>query len=192
MALITFLSGAPGSGKSTWAKRHQEMTTAANEGKPMVFVLSRDKFRDIMRATVGVENYFPVSTPMEFDLWSRYVVSFIDWIDDSAEIIIDQTNTNQKGFKRMLKYIQEHSDSAKEGKLKYRIVNFKTPYPLCLANNHRREGRAYVPDNVIKDMYDKHQTFLKEQLLRIGVIGEYNVEIEEALANGESKCCIYK
>lgn len=192
MALITFLSGAPGSGKSTWAKKHQEMMAAANEGKTTAYILSRDKFRDIIRDTVGVEDYFPVSTPMEFDLWVHYIVNFIDWIDDSAEVIVDQTNTNQKGFKRMLEYIQEHSDSAKEGKLKYRIVNLKTPYSVCLANNRRREGRACVPDNVIKDMYDKHQTFLKEQLLRIGAIGEYDVEIEEALANGESKCCIHK
>lgn len=187
MALITFLSGAPSSGKSTWAKKHQEMAAAANKREPMVFVLSRDKFRDMIRESAGVEDYFPVLAFMEFDLWTRYITRFIDWINDRAEVIIDQTNINQKSFRQILEYIQEHSDSAKEGKLKYRIVNFKTPCSLCLANNNKREGRARVPDNVVKDMYSKHQAFLKEQLLRLGAISEYDVEIEEALANGESK-----
>ena len=131
---VWLLSGLPGSGKSTWAKRQLETKGG--------FWASRDAVRFSM---VGEDEPYFCREDEVFNEWIRQIHEALGnpLIED---IYIDATHLNDRSREKTL------SRLPKENIREITNVIFTTPIKVCLERNQQRSGRAVVPDDVILNM----------------------------------------
>ena len=125
--------GIPGSGKSTWAKRKVEEGWSWN---------SRDEIRFSLVAEH--EDYFS----REEKVYDTFISNIQNDIYDGFEnIIADATHLNERARKQLLDRISL---------LGYEViyVYFDISLDTAIERNNKREGRAKVPETVIKKMYN--------------------------------------
>ena len=131
---LYILIGIPGSGKSTFAKRFQnEYDTSW---------ISRDKIRfDTIKED---EEYFS----HESEVFQKFIDNIIFGLRNSLNVIADATHINMSSRRKLTYAIDKEFNN-------YKIVYviFDTSFDICLARNNAREGRACVPEQVMKNMY---------------------------------------
>lgn len=125
------LSGVPGCGKSTWARKF----TAEHDG---VVQVSRDEIRFSLLA--DGEDYFA----HEDEVIATFYAEINEALAAGHDVIADATHISEKALKQILYAIK--TDCKKI------VVSFHTPLEVCLSRNASREGRACVPDHIIKGM----------------------------------------
>lgn len=137
------MCGAPGSGKSTWAKRHF----------PEHYYVSRDEIR--FKLLQPGDDYFA----HEHEVYDKFIAGIKLGLS-FGDTIADATHLNL-GSRRKL-----YNALSQEINFPYEIywVFMDTPLAVCLKRNEQREGRAKVPERSITEMFGK---------MNIPTIGEH-------------------
>lgn len=133
MKELVLMMGVPGSGKSTYAR---------NILKYGDIYVSRDEIRYSM--LTDEDDYFAKE--------NEVIKTFIQYIDEAlidtqyqGKVYADATHLSPKGRAQVLNQLKN--------KNKVSVIYLDVPLNVILARNAQREGRALVPENVIRRMY---------------------------------------
>lgn len=144
---IHIMSGVPGSGKSSFIERNKATYD---------LVLSRDKWRDQLREEMNSKDYFPVPNLAEWMLWIEYLRnSILNEAPQIGDIWIDQTSCSTGSIIKLineLKAVFKYLPFNREYNIEVDIMD--VPLDVCLERNSGRQGRAVVPEDVIKSMWN--------------------------------------
>jgi len=138
MQTIYLMCGIPGSGKTTWVKKHFNPET------------DRHISRDIIRFSMLNENdsYFAKESQVIREFYNQIQQA----IDTGVEnIYIDATHLNYPSRNKVLIHIHYPQDT------RLCCVVFDIPKTICKERNANRSGRERVPDDVIDKMYDSYR-----------------------------------
>lgn len=136
MPTLYILCGPSGCGKSTWAYKFMY----ENIDKDIRYV-SRDEIRfSIIKEG---EDYFS----HEKEVFKRFANTIQQTLVDGFDIIADATHLNEFSRRKLTQAIDRYYTD-------YQIiyVTFKVSADTCVERNEAREGRANVPENVIRNM----------------------------------------
>lgn len=139
MKTVWILSGAPGSGKSTWAAENHEPASA---------IISRDKIRFSL---LGQEDeYFNC----EHEVWRRYVQQAQEALcDDSIKnVYLDATHLNEASRNKILNALGSDVD------FDIIVIYFDICFAVCWERNAQRDGRAFVSKSVVRRMINQFVT----------------------------------
>lgn len=142
---LYILSGIPGCGKSTWARKMVENDST-------IEIISRDKIRFSM--VKEEDSYFS----QEDKVFNRYVDNIILSLLDimNTATIADATQINASSRAKLVKAIQKRWPDF-EDEVDIIIVYFHVPFETCVARNNTRTGRECVPMDVMKRMNYQHE-----------------------------------
>ena len=153
---VWLLCGCPGSGKSTWVRKR-----IAEKGGVHC---SRDEIR--FSLLKDDEDYFAHENEV-LRLWKEQAANAI--LDPDIEhIYIDATHLTENARRKVLNELPLDENCIVV------VVLFKVPLEVCLQRNEQRNGRAYVPPMVIRNMMTTYQAYT--------TLGDAFVYIDE---NGE-------
>lgn len=141
---ILFLVGIPGSGKSTFAKKH--VRDHANYKR-----VNKDELR-FMIHDEDFQGGFDRAK-------ENYVLACRDHLirqalKDGYNVVVDDTNIEDKHYNRVCQ-IAERFAQDRGMSVTVSVKVFDTPLDECLRRNALREGKAVVPADVIKKMHTK-------------------------------------
>lgn len=139
MSYLIMFCGIPGSGKSTEAKRMQQQM---NERNISVGYISRDEVRFSMISEK--DGYFS----KEKEIFKKFVNEMNKSLNENEITIIDATHLNEKSRGKILREVKSRN------MVELWVLYLTTPLDICLKRNASREGRACVPEDVIKNMLD--------------------------------------
>lgn len=125
------MSGIPGCGKSTWSRKF----TAEHDN---VVQVSRDEIRFSLLA--DGEDYFA----HEDEVIATFYAEINEALAAGHNVIADATHISERALKQTLRAIKVDCERT--------LVSFRVPLKVCLSRNAGREGRACVPDHIIKGM----------------------------------------
>ena len=133
MKELVLMMGVPGSGKSTYAR---------NVLKYGDIYISRDEIR--YSILTDEDDYFAKE--------NEVIKTFIQYIDEAlidtqyqGKVYADATHLSPKSRAQVLNQLKN--------KNKVSVIYLDVPLNVILARNAQREGRALVPENVIRRMY---------------------------------------
>lgn len=133
MKELVLMMGVPGSGKSTYAR---------NILKYGDIYVSRDEIRYSM--LTDEDDYFAKE--------NEVIKTFIQYIDEAlidtqyqGKVYADATHLSPKSRAQVLNQLKN--------KNKVSVIYLDVPLNVVLARNAQREGRALVPENIIRRMY---------------------------------------
>lgn len=136
MAILYMLCGPSGCGKTTWAKQY-----AADHHEEDIRYVSRDEIRySILKEG---EDYFA----HEKEVFKKFAGTITQTLIDGFDVIADATHLNQFSRRKLTQAIDmSYTD--------YQIIYivFNADVETCLERNKSREGRANVPETVIRNM----------------------------------------
>ena len=132
---LYILIGAPGCGKSTWAKEKKALGWS---------VVSRDEIR--YAYLKNDEAYFS----HEKEVFDTFVNALAASVLSNKNTIADATNLNENSRTKLLKAL-----AARLSPSAYNIIfiYFDTSYATCFRRNALRQGRNHVPDKEFSDMF---------------------------------------
>ena len=139
---VVILSGAPGSGKSYVANHLM---------KDNDVWLSRDKVRTGIRQAINSNDYFPVTSTTEDQIWHSMVKEMI-WQSDADTLYIDQTTLNWRAFTKLWDGVR--LDAAG---VPVTFMRLDVPLKVCLERNSKRTGFERVPDSSLINMWESFQ-----------------------------------
>ena len=137
MAKLYILCGPSGCGKSTWAEQFIKNNRETND----IRYVSRDNIR--LEFLMDGEDYFSHEKAV-----FRHFVSYIrQTLIDGFDVIADATHLNEFSRRKLTQALDMYE-------LSYDIVYgvFNVDADTCVARNANREGRANVPENIIRNM----------------------------------------
>ena len=147
MPILYMLCGPSGAGKSTWAKKFIE-----DHFDEDIRYVSRDEIRySIIK---DHEDYFS----HEKEVFRKFVGTIGETLIDGFDVIADATHLNQFSRRKVTQALDMR-------KIDYQIVYvvFKVDVETCIERNANRNGRANVPDTVIRNMCrDFHEPSVNE------------------------------
>ncbi len=132
---LWLMCGAPGSGKSYFAKN------VLINNDDWLYV-SRDEIR--FQIVKNDEEYFSHETEV-YDCFVKNIQLLLD-ITKKGNVIADATHLNKASRMKLLNRLNLNGVNVIP-------VYFNTPEHICQERNKQREGRACVPANVIHKMY---------------------------------------
>ena len=153
---VWLLSGAPGSGKTSWAKKQIKEYGGVH--------CSRDEIR--FSLLKEGEDYFAHENEV-VALWLEKITNAIN-NPEVGDIYIDATHLTEKSRAKVLKELPK-------GDYFVTTVFFDVPLETCIERNDNRSGRAFVPRSVIRRMhasYDQN-TKLGDATLHLDENGEW-------------------
>lgn len=158
MAILHVMIGAPGSGKSTFIRKH--LTDNA-------VWISRDEIRFSMLS--DKDDYFS----KEKQVFKEFIKRINEALDKNFEVYADATHLNRMSRNKLLRAIKTKEE------LIIDAIWIKTSLKDCLKHNKNRMGtRSYVPETAIRDMYNKFQKpIFNEGFKTIYVIENGNIFI---------------
>lgn len=134
MPILYILCGPSGCGKTTWAanfiKEHRD-----------VRYVSRDEIR--FELVDPNESYFS----REKEVFRRFANTIRQTLVDGFDCIADATHLNEFSRRKLTQAIDIHF---KDYEIIY--VSFNVNVDTCIEHNTNREGRANVPETVIRNM----------------------------------------
>lgn len=133
---LYILCGPSGSGKSTWAIHFMN-----SDPEEKTRYVSRDEIRYSMIAED--DNYFA----REREVFRKFANTIRQTLVDGFDVIADATHLNEFSRRKLTQAIDMYFKN-------YNIVYivFKVDINECLKRNEGREGRAKVPETVIRNM----------------------------------------
>lgn len=146
MANLILMMGIPGSGKSTIAKKKLKETD---------LYISRDEIRfSILKPE---DNYFS----KENEVFEEFVKQIQAGIDNKEikNVFADATHLNHGSRMKLLNKLNRFG-------IDTYILFINTPLEIALERNSKREGRALVPDNVIKNMHQSIEAPKKDENIK--------------------------
>jgi len=148
-------SGIPGSGKSTWIRNIMNIT---DEGRSTVISCNDIRFELLGDS----EDYFS----KEDQVYKIFIENINAAVaeDDIFDIFVDATFLTRNSREKLLKHLNKDN-------IDINLVYFNVPLETCLNRNARKQGKAYVPPQTIKDMYKKLNYPSQEE------INKYNYSI---------------
>lgn len=129
MPTLYIYCGIPGSGKSYYAKNVQSK----------VHYISRDEIRFNM--VEENEEYFSKEKAV-FKLFSTSIAKVLE---KGQDVIADATHISKASRAKLIRAIDNYFS-----KYKIACIVFDTPFEVCCERNAGREGRARVPDEVMR------------------------------------------
>lgn len=133
MANLFVMVGIPGSGKSTFLKTYFR-------GRQSVRIVSRDAIR--FSLVKPDEPYFLRENEVQQKFWREINKE----LAAGKDVFVDQTSISIASRKKLLKNIHGYN------KCIAIFLNDSLDINLCLKRNEKREGRAFVPPEIIKNM----------------------------------------
>ena len=138
MATLYILCGPSGCGKSTWSRQYIAFEDALGNN---IHYVSRDEIRfSILKEG---EDYFS----HEKEVFKKFVDTICLNLISGFDVIADATHLNEMSRRKLTQAIDMYYDN-------YKIVYviFDVTADTCVERNKAREGRANVPENVIRNM----------------------------------------
>ena len=156
---LYLMMGAPGSGKSTYVK---------NILKYGDIYVSRDEIRYSL--LTEEDDYFAKE--------NEVIKLFIQTIDEAlanedyqGNVYADATHLSPKGRAQVLNQLKN--------KDKVSVIYLDIPLNIILKRNAQREGRAFVPENVVRRMYNSIILPTKEEGIEKLIIIDENQKVKE-------------
>ena len=135
MPILYILCGPSGCGKTTWA-----MNFMKEHGNDIHYV-SRDEIR--FQLVKPDEDYFS----HEKEVFRRFANAIRHILVDGFDCIADATHLNEFSRRKLTQAIDMYF---KDYEIIY--VSFNVNVDTCIKHNANREGRANVPETVIRNM----------------------------------------
>lgn len=156
MPTLYILCGVPGCGKTTWAR---EFTYQRFEED--IRYVSRDEIR--FSIIKDEEDYFS----HEKEVYRKFVETITETLIDGFDVIADATHLNEFSRRKLTQSIDRRYTD-------YEIVYvvFNVDLQTCLERNAQRTGRAYVPEQTVRNMYRDFRLPTKDEDERIKEIIE--------------------
>ena len=144
---LIILVGIPGSGKSTWIKNNKDKYLGKTK------VISRDEIRFALVAED--EDYFS----KEKEVYKEFIRQIKEGINEHYDtIFVDATHFNRGSRTKLLRSL----GSSLKG-VEVNAVVIRPSLEITLAQNAQRTGRKFVPENIIKDYYNKFEIPSEEE-----------------------------
>lgn len=158
---LYLMMGVPGSGKSTYAK---------NILKDGDIYISRDEIRYSL--LTEEDDYFAKE--------NEVIKTFIDNIDKSlvneeycGDVYADATHLSPKSRAQVLNQLKN--------KDKVSVIYLDIPLNIILERNAQRKGRALVPENVVRRMYNSIILPTKAEGIEKLIIIDENQKVKEVI-----------
>ena len=158
MKRIYIASGIPGSGKSTWIQKRVQSLGG--------LYISRDVIRFSL---LNDEDDYFAKEILVFQQFINLIQAGID-TPEVEDIYIDATHLNEKSRRKVL----DRLNLTKVDEII--VLFFDVKLSVALNRNAKREGRAYVPETAIQNMY--------YSLEKPAAAGKYNYTIWTIDENG--------
>lgn len=144
---LYIMCGPAGSGKTTWVRCNAEAGTSAH--------ISRDRIRFNM---VKEDEYYFSRENEVYMEFTRQIMKAIacEWVD---EVYVDATHLTKKSREKLVREIDNVCIP-----FDLIAVIVKPELEQCLAQNAQRSGREFVPETVIRNMYESFQHPLNDDL----------------------------
>ncbi len=139
-AHLYVLVGAPGSGKSTWARNKIETLFTKAE---YVYV-SRDSIR--FNLVKENEDYFS----KEKDVFNEMIRQVVKGLREELNVFVDATHLNHASRERLINSINQYYTH-----YVITFVFFDVCLAVCLKRNRERSGRERVPEEQVVQMFDR-------------------------------------
>lgn len=159
MKELILMMGVPGSGKSTYAR---------NVLRYGDIYISRDEIRYSM--LTDEDDYFAKE--------NEVIETFIQYIDEAlaetqhqGKVYADATHLSPKGRAQVLKQLKN--------KNKVSVIYLDIPLNVILKRNAQREGRALVPENIVRRMYNSIILPTRAEGIEKLIIIDENQEVKE-------------
>lgn len=159
MKELVLMMGVPGSGKSTYAR---------NTLKHGDIYVSRDEIRYSM--LTDEDDYFAKE--------NEVIKTFIQYIDEAlidtqyqGKVYADATHLSPKSRAQVLNQLKN--------KNKVSVIYLDIPLNVILKRNAQREGRALVPENVVRRMYNSIILPTRVEGIEKLIIIDENQEVKE-------------
>ena len=137
-ANLILMCGIPGSGKTTFAKKY------CQEHKDIIYI-SRDEIR--FGLLQPEDDYFA----HEGLVYHKFIQAVAAALNENKTVIADATFLNKGSRQRFLEVVNTYVTVPYDC---YAFV-MQTPIEICLERNSSRKGRANVPENTIRNMFNK-------------------------------------
>lgn len=137
--VVIFMQGAPGSGKSTEARRLVE-----DYPNKKFVIVNKDSLRNMSGATY--------SKSLEKVVHNAQREFIVKALDEGYSVIVDNTNFNPRAINTIIASIDFHIGKDNVSMFRYKM---ETSLEECLRRNALREGNARVPDHVVEAFYNK-------------------------------------
>lgn len=138
---LYIMCGPAGAGKTTWVREHATPGTSAH--------ISRDRIRFSM--VKEDEYYFSREKEVYMEFIRQICIALSSntkWVD---EVYVDATHLTKKSREKLIQEISSF------GRFDIIAVAIKPSIEQCLAQNAKRQGREFVPEQVIKNMYSSFE-----------------------------------
>ena len=173
MRYLVILRGAPGSGKSTWAKTYFEPYT-----------LSTDNIRLLLQSPVtDIYGNMVISQKNNKRMGKLLMECLEDRMSRGEFIVLDATHAKPGSWNK-------YSDLIKKYRYRAVILEFHLDLPTLLMRNKYRTSYKQVPEYVIKEMYEQIENNPAKSSSRFDVYPKKNGSIWDAL-DGELECPEY-
>lgn len=163
MKKLVIMCGCPGSGKSTLIlERYIKLNLTT-------VTVSRDQIR--FSILNDCDDYFA----KEKVVFRKYCAQLNEAMANGVDIVIaDATQINAKSRKKLFDNLNIPEDYFVEA------MCLETPLNECIKRNEQREGRAYVPESAIREMYEKYERPTIAEGFDVVIIHADNFKITQA------------
>jgi len=136
MSNLIIMSGAPGSGKSTYAKLLAQHNTNT-------IYISRDTIRFSLLGPN--DHYFSKET----EVLETFYNNIISSLNRGYNVIADASHLNWKSRRTLLEKVAKEVTN-----FQVEVIYLRPPLEVCFERNDTRTGRENVPHDVITKMYN--------------------------------------